>query len=109
MSEEALFDLAPEPRPRADVTAELDRTGGVPVVVDHGFATVERVALDDTSWVDHVHGWLSGDAALVQLLVREESWEQRSRWMYTRTVTEPRLTAEHPVIADAPHPVLRYL
>jgi alkylated DNA repair dioxygenase AlkB len=29
--------------------------------------------------------------------------------MYTRMVIEPRLTAEYPVIADAPQPVLRYL
>ena len=29
--------------------------------------------------------------------------------MYTRTVEEPRLTAEYPVIADAPQPVLHYL
>jgi hypothetical protein len=29
--------------------------------------------------------------------------------MYTRMVAEPRLTAEYPVIADAPQPVLRYL
>ena len=29
--------------------------------------------------------------------------------MYTRMVDEPRLTAEYPVIADAPQPVLHYL
>jgi alkylated DNA repair dioxygenase AlkB len=29
--------------------------------------------------------------------------------MYTRMVEEPRLTAEYPVIADAPQPVLHYL
>jgi alkylated DNA repair dioxygenase AlkB len=29
--------------------------------------------------------------------------------MYTRMVAEPRLTAEYPVIADAPQPVLHYL
>jgi alkylated DNA repair dioxygenase AlkB len=39
----------------------------------------------------------------------QAEWQQRSRWMYTRMVTEPRLTAEYPVIADAPQPVLRYL
>ena len=40
---------------------------------------------------------------------REAAWEQRSRWMSRARSTEPRLTAEHPVIADAPQPVLRYL
>jgi hypothetical protein len=41
--------------------------------------------------------------------MKQASWEQRSRWMYTRMVEEPRLAAEYPVIADAPQPVLHYL
>ena len=41
--------------------------------------------------------------------MKQASWEQRSRWMYTRMVAEPRLTAEYPVIAEAPQPVLHYL
>jgi alkylated DNA repair dioxygenase AlkB len=45
----------------------------------------------------------------MEALMTRASWEQRSRWMYTRMVTEPRLTAEYPVIADAPLPVLHYL
>ena len=68
-----------------------------------------RIQLDDTSWVEHVQGWLAGDAELMAALMEQASWEQRSRWMYTRMVTEPRLTAEYPVIADAPQPVLHYL
>jgi alkylated DNA repair dioxygenase AlkB len=103
MIEQALFPLADTPDP------DLGRTGGLPVAVDEAFATAARIQLDDTSWVDHVQGWLAGDAELMAALMKQADWEQRSRWMYTRMVTEPRLTAEYPVIADAPLPVLHYL
>lgn len=86
-----------------------EAAGGLPVVVDGTFAAARRVWLDGTSWVDHVPGWLSGDHALMDLLREVGRWEQRSRWMYDRKVLEPRLTAEFPVIADAPHPVFGYL
>jgi alkylated DNA repair dioxygenase AlkB len=85
------------------------RTGGLEVGVDEDFATVQRIQLDDTSWIDHVHGWLSGDAALMRHLIETADWEQRSRWMYTRTVDEPRLTAEYPAIVHAPDAILHYL
>jgi alkylated DNA repair dioxygenase AlkB len=103
MIEQGLFSLASTPAP------DLERTGGLAVAVDETFATAERTQLDDTSWVEHVQGWLAGDVDLMAALMNEASWEQRSRWMYTRKVPEPRLTAEYPVIADAPQPVLHYL
>ena len=104
----SLFSLDSEkPQPGAGI--DRTRTGGLSVAVDETFATATRIQLDDTSWVDHVQGWLAGDDELMDLLMREADWEQRSRWMYTRVVEEPRLTAEYPVIADAPHPVLHYL
>jgi alkylated DNA repair dioxygenase AlkB len=103
MVQEALFPL--------DSASESarGRTGATPVTVDETFASAERIQLDDTSWVDHVPGWLAGDGELMAELMEQADWEQRSRWMYTRMVAEPRLTAEYPVIADAPQPVLRYL
>jgi alkylated DNA repair dioxygenase AlkB len=88
---------------------DLARTGGLSVAADEAFSEVTRIQLDETSWVDHVAGWLAGDGELMRLLMNEAQWEQRSRWMYTRMVIEPRLTAEYPLIADAPHPVLHYL
>jgi len=103
MIEEPLFPLADTP------DADLERTGGLGVAVDETFGTTKRVQLDATSWVDHVQGWLAGDSELMEALMQQASWEQRSRWMYTQMVTEPRLTAEYPVIADAPQPVLHYL
>lgn len=101
--QESLFSAA-----RTDVI-DHERTGGLDVAVDSGFGSAERIQLDETSWVTHVPGWLSGGDELMRLLIAEASWEQRSRWMYDRVVQEPRLTAEYPVIAEAPHPVLRYL
>jgi alkylated DNA repair dioxygenase AlkB len=103
MIEQPLFSLA------VPLDADRERTGGMNVAVDETFAAADRIQLDDTSWVDHVQGWLAGDGELMEALMKQASWEQRSRWMYTRTVQEPRLTAEYPVIADAPQPVLRYL
>ncbi|MEV7320040.1 alpha-ketoglutarate-dependent dioxygenase AlkB [Streptomyces sp. NPDC093970] len=103
MSEQTLFSAGGAEEP------DLERTGGLRVSVDRTFATAMRVQLDSTSWVDYVQGWLAGDDELMSMLMRQADWEQRSRWMYTRQVEEPRLTAEFPVITDAPHPVLTYL
>jgi len=61
-----------------------------------------RVALDATSWVEHLPDWLCDDGTLLQLLLEEADWEQRTRWMYTKSVTEPRLTAEYPILQEAP-------
>ncbi|MDX3265864.1 hypothetical protein PV336_43040 [Streptomyces sp. MI02-2A] len=102
ISEPTLF-LAGEAEP------DRTRTGGLDVVADPDFSTASRIQLDATCWVDYVQGWLAGDDVLMRLLMEQAAWEQRSRWMYTRTVEEPRLTAEYPVIADAPQPVLTYL
>ena len=86
-----------------------DDAAGIAVSVDRGFASAHRVQLDATSWVDHVPGWLTGDQVLMDLLAGLATWDQRTRWMYDKRVDEPRLTAEYPVIADAPHPVLGHL
>jgi alkylated DNA repair dioxygenase AlkB len=101
--EQALFSLSD--------AAPIDPsvTGGLAVGVDSAFSGVTRIQLDDTSWIDHVHGWLAGDQVLMELLMAEAAWEQRSRWMYTRELEEPRLTAEYPVIAEAPQPVLHHI
>jgi alkylated DNA repair dioxygenase AlkB len=88
---------------------DLKCTGGLRVSVDQAFSTAARIRLDATSWVDYVPDWLAGDEELIEMLLQQAAWEQRSRWMYTRMVQEPRLTAEYPVIADAPQPVLSYL
>src|SRR5437870_1466772 len=69
----------------------LDAT--VPPDVDPSFTGIERTHLDDTSWVDHLPGWVQGADTLFDDLVASTDWGQRTRWMYDRRVDEPRLTA----------------
>ena len=77
--------------------ADLGRTGGLQVAAEETFSAAVRIRLDETSWVDHVPGWLPSDGELMDMLMHQAQWEQRSRWMYTRRATESRLTAEYPV------------
>ncbi len=74
--------------------------------IDSAFATAHRIQLDETSWIDYVPGWLRGSDAVMETMRTTVAWEQRERWMYTRLVTEPRLTAEYRDIADAPQQIL---
>ena len=63
---------------------------------------VRRIALDETSWLEHRRGWLTDTQELFDELMHAAEWEQRTRWMFDRRVTEPRLTAEYPDAAEAP-------
>ena len=94
-------------RDREPDGVQLDLFDGGEIPPDESFGPAQRVWLDDTSWVEHVPGWLGGSHQLLDTLRDSAGWEQRERWMYTRMVTEPRLTAEYPVLADAPQPELR--
>jgi alkylated DNA repair dioxygenase AlkB len=67
--------------------------GDGPVAGDPAFATLHRTHLDDHSWVDYAPGWLAGSDELFALLLAQGDWRQRERWMYEKTVAEPRLTA----------------
>ena len=67
--------------------------GDGPVAGDPAFATLHRTHLDDDSWVDYAPGWLAGSDELFALLLTRGDWRQRERWMYEKTVAEPRLTA----------------
>jgi alkylated DNA repair dioxygenase AlkB len=67
--------------------------GDGPVAGDPSFATLHRTQLDDDSWVDYAPGWLTGSDELFAMLLAQGDWRQRQRWMYERTVAEPRLTA----------------
>jgi alkylated DNA repair dioxygenase AlkB len=60
---------------------------------DVSYAGLRRIQLDDRSWVDYCPGWLAGSDSLFAELVRSGRWKQRSRWMYTKRVDDPRLTA----------------
>jgi alkylated DNA repair dioxygenase AlkB len=75
--------------------------------VDPTFAGAHRTWLDEHSWVEHVPGWLTGSARLLEELLAATAWEHRERWMYGERVHEPRLTADHRDLATVPHPMLR--
>jgi hypothetical protein len=49
-----------------------------PPAADETFATATRIQLDETSWVDHVQGWLSGDEELMETLMSEAARAPRS-------------------------------
>jgi len=59
---------------------------------DADFSRLERLALDQTAWVDYAPEWVRGSDALFADLVRGRIWGQRTRWMYEKRVIEPRLT-----------------
>jgi len=82
---------------------------GADVEIDASFGTVVRYDLDETSWVELVPGWLSGDDRLLGRLVAAVPFEQHQRWMYNQLFDEPRLTAEYPDIGAAPESFVRVI
>lgn len=71
------------------------------------FSSARHVALDQTSWIEHIPNWLPEPESLFADLMDCAPWLQRDRWMYTRTVIEPRLTADFPDVDDVPLDALR--
>lgn len=69
-------------------------------------AAVARVDLDEFSWVDHAHGWLTGADELLADLAASLPWRHSKRPMYGRLVDEPRLHAVLDAAAHAGRPVL---
>lgn len=63
------------------------------VSFDRSFRALERIHLDDESWVDFCPGWVTGHQVLFDQVLAARKWGQRSRWMYEKKVVEPRLTA----------------
>lgn len=99
---------APDARRRnGDGRRGARRSGSVGVNLFGG--GTQRIQLGETSWIEHIPGWLAAvDAAeLLANLIASAAWEQRDRWMVNRRVLEPRLTAEYNDLADVPDPALR--
>jgi alkylated DNA repair dioxygenase AlkB len=61
--------------------------------IDPTFAGLDRIDLDQDSWVDHLEGWVRGSDVLFEDVLETRGWAQRSRRMYDQRVREPRLTA----------------
>lgn len=85
----------------------LQRTllgGGEPHVDEH--ARIERIELDDASWVDVSRGWLLGADTLFDELVGVVDWKQGRRYMYERMLDDPRLSRHYARDEPLPHPAL---
>lgn len=76
--------------------------------VDESFSTLERIELDDTSWIDLARGWLTGADDVFDAVAETRQWRQRIVTMFERTLPEPRLTSwwREGEDGDAPLPVL---
>jgi alkylated DNA repair dioxygenase AlkB len=62
---------------------------------DRSFRDRVRIPLDEdeTAWLDHVPGWVTGADALFEAVLRARRWGQRTRRMHQGPVLEPRLTS----------------
>lgn len=58
-------------------------------------ARIERVALDDRSWVDVGRGFVLGADTLLDRLLERVEWHRGRRWMYERMVDDPRLSRHY--------------
>ena len=73
--------------------------------VDETFSNLERIALDDRSWIEFCDGWLDGADVVFDELVATLPLRQRTNVkMFDRLVDEPRLSAWWRE-GDAPEPV----
>jgi alkylated DNA repair dioxygenase AlkB len=73
---------------------------------DASFAEASRLTLDAATWVEHVPGWVRGDAQVFDELVATLPFRQRTGVkMYDRVVDEPRLSAWWRVEHGTPEPL----
>jgi alkylated DNA repair dioxygenase AlkB len=82
--------------------------GGGHVRLDQGFASVRRLWLDSTAWLDVAPDWLRGADELFRVVLTKTDWHSREVRMYERVLREPRLTHRWlPADGDPlPHPAL---
>ena len=79
-------------------------TGLVPTV-DRA-AAIERIQLDDTSWVDVGRGWLADADVVFEVLLEQVAWRSSPLFRYDHWVEERRLGAWWRPGTPLPHPVL---
>jgi alkylated DNA repair dioxygenase AlkB len=79
----------------------LFATGDPAIDVD---AKIERVALDERSWVDIGRNWLRGADTLLDALVESVEWRQGRRRMWDRVLDDPRLSCWFRDGDPLPHP-----
>jgi len=66
----------------------------------------ERVALDDSSWVDVCRGHLLGADTVLDVVIDTIPWQCGRRHMYDRMVDDPRLSYRSPRPELVAHPLL---
>jgi alkylated DNA repair dioxygenase AlkB len=92
---------------RPDLAWQPSLFDATPPAGDPSYAGLERIELDEHSWVDYCPGWLDGSDAIFAELSASAPWEQRISTVYDRTAPEPRLTAGWDVdVAGNTPPVL---
>jgi alkylated DNA repair dioxygenase AlkB len=73
-----------------------------PPAFDATYGNIQRIDLDEHSWIDHAEGWVSGADSLFRSVLESRGWGQRRRWMYQRWIQEPRLTAPWSLASGLP-------
>jgi alkylated DNA repair dioxygenase AlkB len=69
-------------------------------------AQVERVQLDETSWVDVARNWLDGADELFDVLLNGVAWQPSRIFRFEKWVDERRLGSSWSKGRPLPHPVL---
>lgn len=69
-------------------------------------ATIERVMLDETSWVDVCRGWLQGADDLFDALLHGVDWRPSHIYRYDHYVEQRRLGSSWRMGRPLPHPAL---
>src|SRR5215218_8206402 len=77
----------------ADMHLQASLFGNDEPSVDETFRGLQRIELDERSWLDHLPGWLTGEQAVFDHLVATLPWRQRTVTMWERRLPEPRLTS----------------
>lgn len=80
----------------------------VQIGFDHTFGTLVRRPLDESSWIEHGPGFLTGHENLLDTLVTTTRWQEHQRQMYDHIVDVPRLTAALPDHGSG-HPILNQI
>jgi alkylated DNA repair dioxygenase AlkB len=88
------------------VTEQSPTTTGTGLLRVDPEATFERIALDETSWVDVSRNWLQDSRLLFEHLYREVPWQTAKLFRYEQYVEERRLGAGWRRGQPLPHPVL---
>lgn len=73
--------------------------------IDAGVVT-ERLALDETAWVDVARGWLRGADLLFESLLHDVAWQTSRLFRYDHWVQERRLGARWRPSMPMPHSAL---